>query len=91
LPNVFVPNAFVPEGVNTVFLPVTVYVDYSDYVFEVYNRWGELIFSTTNPLRGWTGIINGELALQGAYGYHVRFVSSTGGVYQKSGTVTLIR
>ena len=91
LPNVFVPNAFAPEGVNTVFLPVTVYVDYSDYVFEVYNRWGELIFSTTNPLRGWTGIIDGELAPQGAYGYHIRFVSSTGGAYQKSGTVTLIR
>jgi gliding motility-associated-like protein len=90
-PNVFVPNAFVPEGVNTQFLPVTVYVDYSDYVFEVYSRWGERIFYTTDPERGWTGIMNGKPAPQGAYGYHIRFVSSTGQVFDKHGTVTLIR
>jgi len=90
-PNVFVPNAFVPDGVNKIFLPITVYVDYSDYVFQVYNRWGERVFYATNPLRGWEGIHNGKPVPQGVYGYHIHFVSSTGTVYEKSGTVTLIR
>jgi hypothetical protein len=90
-PNVFVPNAFVPEGVNTEFLPVTVYVDYSDYVFEVYTRWGERIYYATDPRRGWTGMLNGRPAPQGVYGYHIRFVSSSGAAFEKSGTVTLIR
>lgn len=91
LPNVFVPNAFVPEGVNKEFLPVTVYVDYSDYVFQVFDRWGGRVFYATNPLRGWTGIVNGKPAPQGVYAYHIHFVSSNGQVYEKSGTVTLIR
>jgi gliding motility-associated-like protein len=90
-PNVYTPNAFVPEGLNKEFLPVTVYVDYSDYVFQVYNRWGERVFYATNPQRGWAGIHNGKPAPQGVYGFHIRFVSSSGQVYEKSGTVTLIR
>jgi len=91
LPDVFVPNAFVPEGVNKEFLPITVYVDYSDYVFEVYARMGQRVFYSVNPLRGWTGLIDGNPAPQGVYAYNIRFVSSNGQVYNKSGTVTLIR
>lgn len=91
LPAVFVPNAFVPDGVNQEFLPITVYVDYSDYVMQIFNRWGERVFYATNPQRGWRGIVEGQPAPQGVYGYHIRFVSSTGQVYEKSGTVTLIR
>jgi gliding motility-associated-like protein len=91
LPNVFLPNAFVPEGVNQIFLPVTVYVDYSNYLFQVFDRWGGVIFLTDDPLTGWDGTVKAKPAQQGVYGYHVHFVSSTGQVYEKSGTVTLIR
>ncbi|MBI1286773.1 MAG: hypothetical protein GC178_04265 [Flavobacteriales bacterium] len=86
-PNVFIPNAFMPEGVNNIFKPVTVYVDYESYLFQVYNRWGGKIFETTDPEQGW----NGDKADQGAYAYYIRFVSASGESYSKRGTVTLIR
>ncbi|TNF29676.1 MAG: hypothetical protein EP314_02420, partial [Bacteroidetes bacterium] len=86
-PNVFMPNAFMPEGINNTFKPVSVYVNRSAYLFQIYNRWGGKIFETTDPERGWDG--GGEP--QGAYVYFVQFVSAKGDTYTKSGSVTLIR
>jgi len=90
-PNVFIPNAFVPEGVNNVLKPVTVFVDVDEYLFQIYNRWGQRIFETTDPNLGWTGNIGAEKAQQGAYAYFVKFVSAKGETFTKTGTVTLIR
>ena len=90
-PNVFMPNAFMPEGVNNVFKPVTVYVEANSYLFQIYSRWGERVFETTNPNDGWNGSHGGKKDPQGAYVYYVQFVSSDGQTYSKSGSVTLIR
>lgn len=90
-PNVFMPNAFMPEGVNNVFKPVTVYVEADTYLFQIYNRWGQRIFETTNPNVGWNGTHGGKDDPQGGYVYYVQFVSSDGQTYSKSGSVTLIR
>jgi gliding motility-associated-like protein len=90
-PNVFMPNAFMPEGVNNIFKPVTVYVQADSYLFQIYNRWGQRIFETTDPNQGWNGSHNGKEDPQGAYVYFVSFVSSNGETYSKSGSVTLIR
>lgn len=90
-PNVFIPNAFMPEGVNNVLKPVTVYVDVDDYLFQVYTRWGELVFQSNDPMIGWDGNVKGKKGPQGAYAYFVRFVSSKGDTFTKSGTVTLLR
>ena len=53
---VFVPNAFTPDldDLNEVFLPV-VSCDVNDYTFEVYDRWGELLFFTDQVGEGWNG------------------------------------
>lgn len=90
-PNVFVPNAFMPEGVNNIIRPVTVYVDVDSYLFQIYSRWGHRVFESTDPAIGWNGTINGNKAQQGVYAYFIRFVSSTGQTHTKRGTVTLIR
>ncbi len=90
-PNVFMPNAFMPEGVNNVFKPVTVYVQADTYLFQIYTRWGERIFETNDPNEGWNGSHGGKKDPQGAYVYYVQFVSSNGETYSKSGSVTLIR
>ncbi len=90
-PNVFTPNAFMPEGINNVFKPVTIYVDAASYLFQVYNRWGQRIFETTDPNEGWNGSWKGKSEPQGAYVYYISFVSSSGQSYSKSGTITLIR
>lgn len=90
-PNVFMPNAFMPEGVNNVFKPVTVYVEAETYLFQIYNRWGQKLFETNNPNDGWNGTHGGKNDPQGGYVYYVQFVSSDGQTYSKSGSVTLIR
>ncbi|MCF8276844.1 MAG: gliding motility-associated C-terminal domain-containing protein [Flavobacteriales bacterium] len=90
-PNVFMPNAFMPEGVNNVFKPVTVYVNAESYLLQIYNRWGQRLFETTDPNEGWNGTYGSHKEPQGTYAYFVKFVSSKGETYTKSGTVTLIR
>jgi len=90
-PNVFMPNAFMPEGVNNIFKPVTVYVESDSYLFQIYDRWGQRIFESTDPDLGWNGSFGGKELAQGAYVYFVSFVSSNGETYTKRGSVTLIR
>lgn len=91
LPNVFIPNAFMPEGVNNIFKPVTVYVQTGSYLFQVYDRWGNRVFETTDPDQGWNGSSGSKKNPQGAYVYFISFVSSTDQTYTKTGSVTLIR
>lgn len=52
----FVPNIFTPDmdGINEVFIPV-VNCEVEDYVFAIFNRWGEKIFHTNEPGVGWNG------------------------------------
>lgn len=91
LPNFFVPNAFAPEGFNQVFMPVTVYVSRANYLFQIYNRWGQKIFETQDIKEGWEGYMDGQLLPQGVYVYYFKYSSALGDVYEKRGTVTLIK
>ncbi len=54
-PEVWVPNAFTPngDGTNDFFLPVTVFVE--DYDFRIYNRWGQEVFFSDTPGEAWNG------------------------------------
>ncbi|MCW3085904.1 MAG: hypothetical protein JWP12_3270 [Bacteroidetes bacterium] len=90
-PIVFIPNAFKPAGVNSVFIPVTTYVGISEYEFDVFNRWGLKEFSTTDINEGWDGTHGGTKAEFGVYVYLVRFKTSKGDYVERKGTVTLIR
>jgi gliding motility-associated-like protein len=53
---VYIPNAFTPneDGLNDIFRP-SLGCPVRDYEFDVYNRWGQLVFSTTDPDIGWNG------------------------------------
>ncbi len=57
VPAVHVPNTFTPDGdgLNEVLLPVLADMVPEEHLFEVYDRWGQLIFSTTDILQGWDG------------------------------------
>jgi hypothetical protein len=57
-PKVYLPNAFSPDGdgINDVFLPYANYVDQVDFHLIVYNRIGNLIFESSDPAEGWSGI-----------------------------------
>ncbi len=90
-PKVFIPNAFRPNGFNSVFIPVTTYVDFTEYEFMVFNRWGLNVFSTTNVDQGWDGTNRGVKQELGVFVYLVRFKTSKGEYIEFKGSVTLLR
>jgi gliding motility-associated-like protein len=92
LPAVFVPNAFTPDGdsKNDLLKPIAVGMKQIDY-FKVYNRWGQLVFSTTTNNHGWDGTIKGKLQSSGMYVWAVKAIDYNGQPYTKKGTAILIR
>lgn len=66
----YVPNAFTPNGDenNNQFLPVfSQGFDLYNYHLQIYNRWGEVIFETSNVSIGWDGYLNGKICPVGTY------------------------
>jgi gliding motility-associated-like protein len=55
--NFYMPSAFTPnnDGLNDVFLPKGTGWLFDNYKLEVYNRWGQKVFSTSNVYEGWDG------------------------------------
>lgn len=91
-PQIFVPTAFTPngDGKNDVIRPIAVGVSKIEY-FRIYNRWGQLVFSTTINGKGWDGKIGGKEQGSNVYVWIVRGVDFTGKVVQAKGSVTLVR
>jgi gliding motility-associated-like protein len=91
LPDIFMPNAFTPgTNSNTVFRPICMGISSLDY-FRVYNRWGQLMYSTSQIGQGWDGRIDGKLQESNAYLWLVKGTDYTGRVISKKGTVVLVR
>ena len=59
--------------------------------FKIFNRWGQMIFSTTDINQGWNGQFNGVPQPLGTYVYLIDATTSTGKKFYKQGNVTLIR
>jgi len=91
----YVPNAFTPDGDehNNMFNPVfTSGFDPLTYQFDVYDRWGEIIFSSQNPQIGWDGYLNFVKCQEGMYMYNIRFTESKSGEYKSiTGHVNLLK
>jgi PKD repeat protein len=62
-----------------------------EYQLAVYNRWGQLIYRTTDPGRGWTGYYKGQLCPEGVYVYRVWGTFTNGQSFQKRGDILLMR
>ncbi len=91
-PEIYMPTGFTPngDGKNDIFKPFTVGITKLNY-FKVYNRWGQLLYSTADLNEGWDGRINGTDQRTSTYVWMVQGVARDGRVITKKGTVTLIR
>jgi gliding motility-associated-like protein len=91
-PDIFVPTAFTPngDGVNDILVPVPVGLKGYDF-FEVYSRWGQRVFTTTQIGKGWNGSINGRPQDSDTFVWIVQGTDFTGKRIYKKGTVVLIR
>jgi gliding motility-associated-like protein len=80
--SLFIPNAFTPDndGVNDSFLPLGEGFTADQYRFTVLNRWGEVVFDTTNPDIPWVGQNTNEggnhFVSDGVYMYTVTALGS---------------
>ena len=97
-PAIFVANAFSPngDGVNDELGPsITVDVPIEEYRFSVFDRWGALIFSTTDLAGSWDGRQHGTIVEQGVYFWLLEYTTldlEAGPTRQKlGGDVTVIR
>jgi gliding motility-associated-like protein len=91
-PQIFVPTGFTPngDGKNDVLKPIAVGIERIEY-FKVFNRWGQLVFSTTVNGQGWNGEIAGKPQTTNTYVWLVQAVDYTGKPIFQKGTATLIR
>ena len=90
---VYIPNAFTPnnDGNNDTWHVVTS-AGIKILQYEVYNRWGNLLWRGLNPADAWNGIFQNTLQDSGTYFYQFRYQClSTGEIFQFSGDITLIR
>jgi gliding motility-associated-like protein len=87
----FVPNAFTPnrDGVNDIFKAYGSSIQEID--LRVFNQWGQQLWETRDPEKGWDGTYSGHDQPVGVYIYVVRAVLYGGQVITKRGTVNLIR
>ncbi len=87
VPTIFTPNG---DGVNDIFLPTYVGIKELKY-FNVYNRYGQLVFTTQNQTIGWNGLFKGQLQNNEAFVWQVEGVDYTGKTIFKKGTVVLAK
>jgi len=87
-----IPNAFSPngDGINDEFMPY-IECDYQLEFLKIFNRYGELVFSTENVGDGWKGNQKGVPSDVGVYFWLLRGKSFDGTTLQIKGDVTLIR
>jgi gliding motility-associated-like protein len=91
-PDIFIPSAFTPnaDGLNDIVRPILVGIKQLNY-FRIYNRWGQLIFSTNQSGKGWDGRISGQEQPAGNFVFVAQAVDYTGRIVSKKGNVVLIR
>lgn len=87
-----VPSAFSPngDGLNDVFKPLAIGMA-SIEIFRVYNRWGELLFSTSEIGKGWDGNFRGNPQSGGTYVWYAEGTTYENKKIARKGTVILIR
>lgn len=89
----FIPNAFTPnkKGPETNEGFTVIGINVRSYEIDIVNRWGEVVYQSSNIQESWDGNYLGKPSLGGTYAYKIRAISETGGEYKYSGTLNLIR
>jgi gliding motility-associated-like protein len=90
---VFIPNVFSPngDGINDLFEPVTNDPGFEISSFEIWNRWGNTVFSCTGIQCAWDGGSQHSKAPADVYVYRIVFNTSQRLADERTGSITLIR
>ncbi|MDN3658018.1 gliding motility-associated C-terminal domain-containing protein [Ferruginibacter paludis] len=90
--DIFIPSAFTPndDGRNDKF-QVTAANNYKQFKLLIFNKWGTLLYSSTNINSYWDGRYKSELQATGAYVYYVEIRTASNKKIIRKGTVMLLR
>ncbi len=90
-PDIFIPNAFSPnlDGENDEYLVTGKVIESID--LKIYNRWGELVFETTDPTLAWDGKFNARYVDPVVFMYHLNITCIDKREFHKKGNITVIR
>jgi gliding motility-associated-like protein len=85
----YIPNAFSPDGdgTNDVFMPKASGLSGNGYEMQIFDRWGNLIFVTTNWDKGWDGTYMGKEVQSGQYVCKVKYFDNKGFPTDQIGSV----
>jgi len=88
---IFVPTAFTPDGdgLNDEFIYKADLL--TSVIFTIYNRWGELIFSTDELDKGWDGTYNALVSPSGIYLFKLEVEDELGNAFTRTGSFRLMR
>lgn len=91
-PEIFVPSGFTPnaDGRNDILRPILAGMKKLVY-FRVYNRWGQLLYSTSQEGQGWDGSYKEVDQASGTYIYVAQAIDYTGKTVTRKGSSVLIR
>jgi gliding motility-associated-like protein len=91
-PDIYVPSAFTPDGdvKNDVIRPIALGIKRLEY-FSVYNRFGELLYKTSDINKGWDGTYKGQKQMPATYVWQAEAIDYKDKRIFKKGTVILIR
>jgi len=90
-PIIFIPNAFTPNGNgrNEEFRAEC--SGGKDFTMKIYSRWGEKLFETNDPKKGWDGTYNGKEVPIGVFVYYIQVADYKDKIYDFNGTIQLLR
>ena len=91
-PNLSHPTAFIPQAdipANRTFRVFGSFIN--TYQLKIFNRWGELIFESTDPERGWDGTYRGQQMPEGTYVFQTRVTDYAGRSFDYAGTFVLLK
>ncbi len=89
--SLYVPNAFTPnnDGLNDIFKPV--FNGMTKINLSIMNRWGDIIFESTDKEQGWDALYKGQPVQADSYTYLIEAFGVSGKYYVKRGSVDVIR
>ena len=90
----YIPNAFTPngDGLNDFFRIVGLPPEnITQFNLQIFNRWGQIVFSSRDILEGWDGMLNGEICPEGDYVWVIFYEDNKKTKTSNKGTVTLVR
>lgn len=90
-PILIVPNAFTAnfDGLNDQF--EIVFASIKTYELNIYDRWGEKIFTSNSPENFWDGSYRGKIAQEGVYIYTIRYTGADDRIFILKGNVTMLK